>query len=798
MKYGYFSKDGYEFIITDPKTPRPWINYLTNKTYCSVISASGGGYSFYKDCRTERLLWFLGPNLYKDEPGRYIFIHDHDSKEAWSLTWMPLKVPYDKFESRVGLGYQIVKQISHGIESEITYFVPKDDPCELWRVKIKNLSSSSRRLSLFGYLEWWLGSREYINLYNIALLWNRVYFSPELEAVLAKKTAFYAEFNIQENPYLAFFSTSQKIDGWDCRKESFYPEGIYQGRCLNSECDGEEGVGVLQHQISLNPGEEKVIVFILGQTEGEQRAREVIKKYKDIKTVERELGEVKKFWREKIEQVKIETPDKEFDFMVNVWLKYQLWICNFWSRSPSFYHEGQGGRGYRDSCQDAEGILALDAEYARPKILKIASLTRRDGTVAPGWSDIYGPFPNRPFKDHPTWLTSTVSAYIKETGDINILNEKVPWLKDRWIKGGTQIGDWHQPAVSDGEGTLFEHLLAQLNFTFNDTSVHGLPRVGEADWNDALDMAGRRQIGESVWLGMALTRSLKLLAEMAELTQKKEIASDLHKKAEIMTERINKDGWDEMGWYIGGYNDDLVPFGSSKNKEGKIFLNSQAWAILSEVVSKERLPRILEATDRMLAGPHGYALLKPAYTKFDPGLGRIAMFSKGTKENAAVFCHAHTFMLAALCKLGMGTKAYQEMCKIMPSKQDIDLYKTEHYVYAEYLIGPEHPYLSGEGAYTWLTGTASWTFLLATEWLLGARRECAGLRIDPVIPSSWENCKITRPFRGSTYEISIENPERLEHGVKEVYVDGKKIEGNLIKPHKDGKVHLVRVVMGRR
>jgi len=799
MSYGHFSADSKEYIITNPATPRPWINYLTNDQYCAVISATGGGYSFYKDSKTERLMWWIGPDLHKDRPGRYLFVKE--GEEISSLTWEPLRKKLDAFECHVGIGYQTIKSSFNHLQTEATYFVPRKETCEIWLVKIRNHSKKERKLSVYGYMEWFIGSTDYINFYNISVLWNRVNFDKELKAILARKTAFYEEFNIKNNPYVGFFSCSEAVSGWDCNKYRclgrFNTEENFSGNLTQSICDGEEAISCLENKITLKPGEEKALFFILGQTRGQSEAEKIIKKYNSVAVAEKELETVKKYWMGKISPVQIETPDKDFNDIINYWVKYQLTMCNLWSRSPSFYHEGQGGRGYRDSCQDAEGILALDAEYARKKILKIASLCRRDGTVAPGWSDTYGPYPNRPFKDHPTWLTPTVAAYVKETGDTEFLNTRVPWLIDRWTEGGTKIKpDWYEGSKEDSEATLFEHLLAQLNFTYNDVSVHGIPRVGEADWNDALDMAGRRQIGESVWLGMALVRSLKVLAELAERLGKTDIAADLLEKAEVMSGRINKDGWDEAGWYIAGYNDDLVPFGSSKNAEGKIFLNSQSWAILAGLVSPGRLTTILNSVEKYLNGKHGLALLAPAYTKFDPGLGRIAMFSKGTKENAAVFCHAQTFMAAAYAKIGMGNKTFEAMCQIMPNKQkDIELYKAEPYAYAEYLIGPDHPYAYGEGAYSWLTGTAGWTFMAATEMLLGVARDYDGLRISPNLPSRWKSARITRPFRGATYEIKIENPDGVEHGPVELYVDGQKIEGNLIKPHQDGKTHKVRVVI---
>jgi cellobiose phosphorylase len=804
MKYGHFSKDNSEYIITNPLTPRPWINFLTNETYCALVSQTGGGYSFYKDSKTERILRWQGPDLKTGRPGRYIYIRDRENGKVFSATYAPVNAKYESYECRVGWGYQTIRSKVGGVSAEVTYFVPRKETCEVWKVTVKNSSSKKRSLDLFGYLEWFIGSTDYFNYYNIAVLWNRIDFNKRLKAIVSRKTAFYEEFNIKNNPYLAFFGSSAPVTGWDCHKEKFlgkyntceHPKSVFEGKCTGSSCDGEEGIGALHHRLELAPGQSKTIVFTVGQTNSHQKIESILKKYRDIKNVEKELDEVKDLWKKRVTKIKVETPDKELNQLLSGWVQYQLYMCNLWSRSPSFYHEGQGGRGYRDSCQDADGIMSLDPEYARSKILKIASLVRRDGTNAPGWSDTYGPYPNRPFKDHPTWLVPAVAAYLKETGDFSLLDTKVSWLKDRWHKGGTQVKPSYGGAGIDGYGTIFDHLMAQLNFTFNDTSVHGIPRVGEADWNDALDMAGRRQIGESVWLGMALVRSLKLLSDISKAHNKTALSQSFANKAEIMKKRINKYGWDGR-WYIAGYNDDLVPFGSSKNKEGKIFLNSQSWAILSGCVPPNRLPVMLNSAERYLNGKHGFDLLAPAYTVFDPGLGRIAMFSQGTKENGAVFCHAQTFMTAAYAVLGKGNKTYKALCQIMPNKQkDIELYKAEPYSYAEYLVGSDHPYMYGEGAYTWLTGTASWTFMVITELILGAGREFDGLRINPCLPSGWKKARIVRPFRGDVYDIEINNPKGKERGVKEVFVDGKKIDGNIIKPFKDKKTHKVKVVMG--
>lgn len=809
MKAGDFSKDGYEYVIKRPLLPAPWVNFLTNEKYCAVISHTGGGYSFYKDPKTDRILYWVGRDLWRDKPGRYVFVRDMESGEIFSLTWQPLMADLDRFECRVGLGYQVISSEHMGIEGRIVYFVPRNDSCEVWRVTIKNKSERNRRLRIFSYLEWMIGDNVEMNFHNIAILYNRAWFDQKANAIFAKKTlvfgqAVYEQLPVYANPLIAFIGSSEKATGWDCHKQVFLgpyndegkPEAVYRGECSQSVCEGNEAIGVLQHDLSLAPGEERTIVFVVGETEGKDEALKILNKYRDLKTADSELEEVKRLWRGRVERVWITTPEEDFNRIINIWTKYQLYICNYWSRTPSYYHEGQGGRGYRDSCQDAQSLLPIDPEHSREKLLKIASLIRRDGTCAPGWSDTYGPFPQKPYKDHPVWFAPAVAAYVKETGDVGFLSEKAPWLKDAWRDGGTRRDlNWHQGAVEDGKGTIFEHILAQLNYTFNDIGEHGLPRIGEADWNDALDMAGRNGRGESVWLGMALVRSMKTAAELADLIKQAETAQELRKNAEAMARQINKVGWDGE-WYLRGFTDDGEPFGSSKNEEGKIYLNPQSWSILSGVVTPDRLPKVLDSMDKYLEGKYGLALFYPAYSKTDERIGRITAFARGTKENAAIFCHANTFAIVADCMVGRGDVAYRRMCKIMPCKQELERYKAEPYVFAEYLIGPEHPYEAGRGAYTWVTGTAGWSFMVANQYLMGVRPEYNGLRIDPCLPSTWKQCTIVRPFRGEIYEIKVEKPEGVQRGVKEITVDGKPIEGNLIKTFSDKKLHKVHVLMG--
>lgn len=804
-KYGHFTEDGLEFVINQPNLPRPWSHFLTNEEYCSFITHTGGGFSFFRDCATDRMLRWSGARWQFDRPGRYIFLRDKENGEYWSINWQPLRKNYEKFETRHGLGYTVVSSKSNGIEGRIEYFVPVKELCELWKVKIKNDTNRPRHILAYPYLEWLIGdSGSDLLVGNISNLLTRVDFDKKLDCIKARKTTAWRLYKAKPYEYEICFATNIPVKGYDCNKSVFLgrfndetnPETVINGSINNSISDGEKAVGVLQLELDLAPFEEKEFVVILGHVK-KGKIKLLLDRYRNLENVNREFKTTKNWWLKMTESIRIKTPDPDFNIMMNYWIKYQIHVCNYWSRSPGLYHEGQGGRGYRDSCQDAEGMLAINPDYSRKKILAIARLIRKDGTNAPGWSDTYGPYHEKPFKDHPTWFVSTVNAYVKETGDKAILNKKVSYLKDMWRKGGMEIDlAWKKGSIAEGEGTIFEHIVKQLNYTFNDCALKGFPRIGYADWNDAIDSAGLKGKGSSVWLGQALVRSMKLAIELAEFLNKKNIAADFRKKVKIMTDRLNRNAWDGE-WFVRGFKDNGKVFGSNKNKEGKIFLNTQSWAILSDTVEGKRKEKMLKSMDRYLDSEHGMVLFAPHYATYDFELGRIALFSPGTKENAAIFCHAATFKAFADCMAGRGTKAYQTMRKIMPNVQkDYDLYKTEPYTYAEYLVGPGHPYLFGEGAFTWVTGTAGWTFLTAIEGLLGVKRDFKGLRIDPCIPSNWKECKVIRKFRGSTYAVEIKNPKGVEKGVKEVTVDGKRINGNLVKAFKDGKTHKINVIMG--
>ncbi len=811
MKYGHFSKDGREYIIRNPQTPRPWINYLTNETYCSILSQCAGGYSFFQDCRTNRVTRWAPENWHFDRPGKYIYVRlktgRRKQSQAFSLTYQPLRIKPQFFECRHGLGYSTISARNAGLQSEITYFVPRQDDCEIWLTSIENTTSKSMSLELFPYVEFLLGDyHEELRYRNIMNLYNRIWFDESHQAVFAKKTAQWQGMNIQPFDSLVFFASSLKVSGSCTQKDVFLgpynteenPRAVMDGTFKNFPlCSGEDGIGSFRHKITLKPKQKKEFVVVLGQTSSIPAITKILSKYRDLNQTKKELQIVKDLWLKRVsDNIEIKTPDKEFDTYFNVWAKYQMYICNLWSRSPSYYHEGSGGRGYRDSCQDSEAIVSINSQLTRSKILKIASLIRRDGTSVPGWSDTRGPHKFRPNKDHQVWLTATVSAYIKETGDKDILNEYVPYLKDKWVDGWKIDPHWQGGAQTDGEGTLVEHLEKNLRYCFNDVGDKGLPRIGHADWNDAIDEAGIKHRGQSIWLAQALVRSLRILADIFDWVSQQEKRDEFLNMAKTMEETINRIGWDGA-WYVRGFDDSGQVYGSKDDKAGKIFLNAQSWAILADVAKDQREKAIIESVLKYCDGPHGLALFAPAFSAWVKRLGRISMFSEGTKENAAIFCHAVTFMTVALAKAGHGEQAYRALSKILPTKQkNLDLYKTEPYVIAEYLVGPDHPYNYGEGAFTWITGASGWSYMAATEWILGVHRELDGLRIDPRVPKHWKKFSIRRPFRGDVYDIEVLNPQGKEQGVKKIFLDGMETSDNVIEPFNDGKSHKVQVLMG--
>jgi len=787
MQYGHFSGDKKEYIITNPNTPRPWFNYLFNDVYHALLSQTGGGYSYLKDPKYHRLLRY--DHLSTDRPGRYIYAKDRSTNQTWSLNWQPMRKQLTSWECRHGLGYSVISSEYAGIKSDITYFVTQKDPVEIWHVKVENTTKNTKDISLFPFVEFICGDVALEMHYrNILCLYNEADFDKKANAIVAFKHSFKEHLKYG----FGFLATSAKVRGYDTRKEVFVgryndvddPDVLKNNGCKNSTCRGEDMIGVFQVDLSLAPGAKEEFVVVLGCTEERKDVGPLVEKYNNVKAAEKELVAVKDYWQKQIDRIFVKTPDEDFNTMVNIWGKYQLFAITHW-RGTSHYHGVEGGLGFRDTAQDAEGLFAVDADLGRKKLEKILYYQYNSGHAVSGFSDIEGTWENQgqtgivKKADVAVWVPYTVCSYIKETGDVKFLDKVI---------------EFHD----GGKATVYEHVLRAIRYIYSKRGQHGLPLIGFADWNDAYDAVGSKGKGESVWLGMALCRAAQQVQELADFIGDKKISAEMKKIYEELYEIINKIGWDG-NWYLAAFNDEGRKIGSNANEEGKVPLNSQTWAILSGVVTKERLPKILDKIDNYLDTEYGPALFLPSYSSYNPGIGRVTAFAEGTKENAAVFSHACAFKIVSDCTIKRGKQAYDTFKKLMPmskAKQDHDCYKVEPYVYAEYVVGPGSKCRFGEGAFTWNTGTTPWMFTAATEWILGARRELNGLVIDPCLPKEWKECFIRRPYRGSVYEITIKNPDGVESGVDSIKLDGKEIQTNVIAPHSDGKVHKIEVVMG--
>ncbi|MDX9702950.1 MAG: hypothetical protein RBU23_07895 [Candidatus Auribacterota bacterium] len=786
-QYGHFSEDGREYIITDPNTPRPWFNYLFNRVYHALVSQTGGGFSYYKDPKTNRILRY--DHVHSDRPGRYLFVRDNDSSECWSANWQPMRVDLDSYTCRHGLGYTVLSTSKNGISTEITYFVSEKDPVEQQIIKVKNTSGKSRSISLFPFIEVVSGDIELETVYrNIICLYNKAEFDSKLDALVLRKKRFHYR---QKDVGVTVFAVEGGQNGYECNKEKFYgrygsvecPAMVKAGALSSMEVEGEDMVAVLQKNVTLAAGEEMEFVVTLAYEVDTEKAGALLGKYRSTVSAKAELERVKQYFTEAVERITVKTPNDHFNMMTNVWGKYQLYAITCW-RGTSQYHGGEGGLGYRDTAQDIEGLLSVQMDLAMEKLEKILYWQYNSGHAVSGFSDVEGSWDKDADgltmkSDVAVWLVYTVVSYVKETGDFDFLRKVYPFH-------------------NGGEATVYEHILRAVRFLFRERGSHGLPLLRKADWNDAYDHVGIRLKGESIWLAFALARACNQVRELAEFLLDNEIAAEMKDKYEVLNDIINNVGWDGE-WYLAAFNDFGKKMGSKENKEGKVPLNSQTWAILSGVVTENRLASILDKIDNYLDTPYGPALFAPAYTEFDETIGRVTAFAPGTKENAAVFSHACAFKIVADCVIGRADEAietFTRLCPMAKAKQDHDKYKGEPYVWAEYVVGPSNKHNYGEGTFNWNTGTTPWMFIAATEWILGARRDFGGLRIDPCIPKSWKECSIKRPFRGAVYEIDIKNPKGVNKGVKEVIVDGVKLDGTLLKPHGDGKVHKVSVVMG--
>ena len=806
MRFGHYDGEKREYVITRPDTPLPWINYLGESKYCALISNTAGGYSFLSDPRDQRITRYRYDNIPFDQGGRYLYIRDDESGEFFSPTWAPTYTKLSKYECRHGLGYTTIFSEHMGIAVKIDYFVPLGEELEVWRVEIQSKKSKIQKISMFSFVEF--------------CLWNAVEDQTNFQRTWSTglahcegSTIFHTTQYGYWKDIFSYFSVSEKIHGYDCQRREFLgdfgygtlqrPKAVVEGKCSNSKAIGWAPIGAHCLKVKLKPGQKKSMIFVLGCAPKIQISKSKIQKYTDPKVADLELKKLKAYWEENLSKLQIETPDTEMNGQVNVWNQYQCMQTFNWSRYASYYEAGIGrGMGFRDSNQDTLGFVHILPQQVRQRILDLAAVQFPEGDTYHQYSPLTGQGALYGYSDDPLWLVFSTVNYIRETGDWSILKEKVPFAERKTLvpvqQGHHEYGFRAQNTEhrAQNTGTLYEHMKRAVNFVAKNLGPHGLPKSGFADWNDCLNMLGPKGKAESVLVAEMLVLAAREMEEIVERRAGNGERRMYQKIAEKMVKAINKYGWDGA-WFRRAYADSGKPVGSKTNKEAQIFLETQPWAVIAGVTDEEKAKKCMDSVYQKLFTRYGIKLLTPASSRFYPELGEISTYPPGLKENASIFCHPNPWAMMAECILGRGERAYDYYRAILPLSHNdqAEVRKTEPYVYCQMVAGPDHPDF-GEGKNSWLTGSAAWNLVAATQWILGIRPEYNGLVIDPCVPRKWKQFKIRRVFRGSTYIINVRNPYGVSKGVKSVRVDGRQIEGNLIPASKARKEYHVEVVMG--
>jgi cellobiose phosphorylase len=744
-----------------------------------VVSQSGSGYSWRTHASLNRITRWE-QDLIKDEWGKYIYIKDNENDEFWSPSWKPICKKPQEFKVRYGQGYSIFETKNFDIKTELTMFVAKDDPIEIWKLKIQNLSNRKRKLSLFTYLEWCLGA---------APDWHREFHKTFIETSLNEKlNCILAEKRMWEIPnekgqnwnkeweYVAFHSVNENISGAEGSKEQFLgmynnitnPKAVITGNISGAFGKWEDSIASLKNDISLEPGEEKTLVYLLGALKkgGEDKnLKKIIEKYSDLKNVDEELNRVNQMWGEMFSSFQVETPEKGFDFLINRWLKYQAISGRMWGRTA--YYQTGGAFGFRDQLQDSQIFLYIDPEKTKNQIKLHARHQFNDGSVLHWWHPISKIGHKNNISDNRLWLAYITIKYLKETNDYEFLNEKIPYL-------------------DGGEGGLYEHCVKAINYNLNKLSERGLPLIGDGDWNDGMNAVGTQGKGESIWLGHFLYGILTDFSKVCEKMKDEVNKNKFLTEAKQLKENINKYGWDGQ-WYIRAFKDNDDPIGSKMCEEGKIFLNAQIWAIINETATEERKTLAYQSAKKYLFKDYGPLLFHPAYKTPDSNVGYLSRYAPGVRENGGLYTHAGTWAILAASKM-KDPDTYKIYKSFMPVYRGLepDKYLVEPYVTPGNVDGSDSPYF-GRGGWTWYSGSAAWYFIVGVEGILGLKPDWNGLIIEPLLPEEWKEVQVKRHFRGKVLNISYKKSSE-----KKILVNGKKLEGNVLNPE-DFKENILNV-----
>ena len=825
MKFGHFDDERREYVITTPKTPYPWINYLGTQGFFSLISNTAGGYSFYKDARLRRITRYRYNNVPIDMGGRYFYINDNGT--IWNPGWSPVKTELDSYECRHGMGYTVITGKKNDLKAEVTFFVPQDYDGEVQQVVLTNEGNASKTFKFWSFAEWCLwDAQDDSNNFQRNFSTGRVEIK---DSVIYHKT----EYRDRRNHY-AFYSVNDKIDGYDTDRDSFIglyngfgdPQAVTEGKAYNSFADGWAPIASHYKEITLKAGETKTLVFVLGYVEMPQdqkfeadgktinkvKALEMIEKFNTPEKFAAGMKDLKAYWDKLLGILTVDTPEDKVNRMVNIWNQYQCMVTFNLSRSASYFESGIGrGMGFRDSNQDILGFVHQIPDRAKERIIDIASTQFPDGgcyhqyspLTKKGNADIGGDF-----SDDPLWLILSVSAYIKESGDWSILDEMVPYDND----------------MSKAQ-TMLEHLKVSFYRIVNNLGPHGLPLAMRADWNDCINLScfsdtpgesfqtytnpkfkaegGYSKVAESVFVAALFTFAGPNYVSILNHVGKKDEAAKAQAEIDKMKKVMMESAWDG-NWFIRAYDANGEKMGSKDCEESKIFIEPQGFAIMSDI-DKDATEKTLKAIDENLNCEFGLVLNYPAFTKYHVQYGEISTYPQGYKENGGIFTHNNAWIICAAAYAGKGDQAFKYYSEIAPSytEETSDIHKTEPYVYGQMIGGKEagsdignggKNY--GQGKNSWLTGTAAWNMVAISQYILGIKPDFDGLMINPSIPSSWDGFTATRLFRGAKYNITIKNPNHVCKGVKSLVVDGKAVDGCVV-PFVEGKKEVnVEITLG--
>ena len=814
MKYGYFDNENREYVIDKIDVPVSWTNYIGVNDLCGVFNHTAGGYLFYKSPEYHRITRFRANGVPMDSPGHYVYVRDDDTGEFWTLSWQPAgkDLKKAKYSCRHGLSYIKYNCEYSGIAGEQTLFIPLDDPVEIWDVKLKNETDRKRNLSVFGYVEF---SFHHIMIDNQNFQMSLYSSGSSFNDGIIEIDLFYEDKGFQ---YFAANNAESNNDSFDCLRDKFIgpyrteanPIAVENGACSGSFELGGNHCGALKQAVELKPGEEKRLIFLLGEGnhhEGQKMRYKYTKN--NFAAADSSFASLKKFWKDKIDKLQISTPSEGMNTMINTWTLYQAEINVMFSRFASFIEVGgRTGLGYRDTSQDAMMVPHSNPQKSKSRLTELLMGLTTQGYALhlfnPDWfkkqaapafkSPTVVPSPSRSqmvhgiedaCADDALWLIPAVVEYIKETGDFNFINEMYAYA------------DTFDPVTGDGKKeSVFDHLKRILDFSARETGSHGICKGLRADWNDCLNLGGRESAMVSFLHHWALTHFIALGKRLNR------DVSEYEKMAANVRANCEKELWNGS-WFTRGFTSSGRSIGSPECEEGRVFMESNTWAVLSGAVSEEHGKAAMDAVEKYLYTPFGLKLCDPAFSKPDDDVGFVTRVYKGLKENAAIFSHPNPWAWAAEAILGRGDRAMKFYDALCPYNQNdkIEIRKAEPYMYCQFVAGPDHSAF-GRAHHPFMTGSAGWSYFAATRFMLGIRPDFDTLIIDPCIPHKWPSFSVRRVWRDAAYSITVENPDGISKGVRECVLNGAIIpckNGTAeIPAQKEGSENFITVFMDHK